>query len=390
MSARGARGAPSSAPPLPRARWALLGLGAIGAAVAATVSGPPAASAAVADWPPFVLVAGLLLLGVVASCDGLFEACGQVVGRWSRSGPTLVVAAALLVATTTAVLNLDTSVAFLTPVLVYAARQRRMPATGLLYLSVFLANSSSLLLPGSNLTNLIVIAHHPVQGATFAAAMAAPFAAAVVATTATAALLLRRHLRAGPAEGEVTGARPRIGIGLGGVAVALVAMVTLPPAPMAAVVLAVGVVTATRRALEGRLDLATLAGGLNPPVLAGLFGLAVALGALGVTWAAPSEALRHASSVATAALGALGAVCVNNLPAASLLAARPPSDPYALLIGLNLGPNLVVTGALSGVLWLQAGRLAGEAPSPKRMSALGVVVVPASMAAALLALAATR
>ena len=87
--------------------------------------------------------------------------------------------------------------------------------------------------------------------------------------------------------------------------------------------------------------------------------------------------------------GCSSAAC-NNLPAASLLAARPPKDPYALLIGLNLGPNLVATGALAGLLWLQVGRLAGARPSWTRMTRLGLVVVPVSMAAALAALAAAH
>jgi arsenical pump membrane protein len=85
-------------------------------------------------------------------------------------------------------------------------------------------------------------------------------------------------------------------------------------------------------------------------------------------------------------VGAATSVVCNNLPAASLLAARPPADPHALLVGLDLGPNLAVTGALSAVLWLQAGRAAGSRPSAARYSRLGLVVAPVSMAAALVAL----
>jgi arsenical pump membrane protein len=83
----------------------------------------------------------------------------------------------------------------------------------------------------------------------------------------------------------------------------------------------------------------------------------------------------------------LTAVLVNNLPAASLLAAHRVADPYALLVGLNLGPNLAVTGALSAVLWMAAARQAGVEPSARRFSTIGVVVAPISMALALAALA---
>ena len=79
----------------------------------------------------------------------------------------------------------------------------------------------------------------------------------------------------------------------------------------------------------------------------------------------------------------------NNLPAASLLAARAPSHPFGLLVGLNLGPNLCVTGSLAWLLWLRAARGAGAAPSIARATRLGLIAVPLSMAVALGALALT-
>jgi arsenical pump membrane protein len=76
-------------------------------------------------------------------------------------------------------------------------------------------------------------------------------------------------------------------------------------------------------------------------------------------------------------------VLVNNLPAASLLAARTPPHPFALLVGLNIGPNLFVTGSLAWLLWLRAARSAGAEPSVEKASRLGVIAVPLAMAAAL-------
>jgi len=119
-------------------------------------------------WPPFVLVAGLLLIGSVAASDGLFEAIGMRLARAPLPPRALLVALLGLVAIVTAVLNLDTSVVFLTPVLVHAARHRGIDERPFLYGSVFMANSASLLLPGSNLTNLLVLRHDPISGAAFA------------------------------------------------------------------------------------------------------------------------------------------------------------------------------------------------------------------------------
>src|SRR5579864_3752465 len=148
-------------------------------------------SAAEQAWPPFVLVAGLLLIGAVAAADGLFEATGARLARTRLGARGLLLALLGLVAVVTAVLNLDTAVVFLTPVLVHAARQRALDERPFLYGSVFMSNSASLLLPGSNLTNLLVLRHDPVSGAEFARAMLPAWLVACALTTAFLALAYR-------------------------------------------------------------------------------------------------------------------------------------------------------------------------------------------------------
>jgi arsenical pump membrane protein len=118
------------------------------------------------------------------------------------------------------------------------------------------------------------------------------------------------------------------------------------------------------------------------PVLVGLFGIAVGLGTLGRAWSGPAVLLSHLDQWGTATLGAALSVVFNNLPAASLLAARTPPHPYALLVGLNLGPTLFVTGSLAWVLWLRSARAAGVQPSIATAARLGAVAVPLSIAAA--------
>jgi arsenical pump membrane protein len=374
----------------PPARWLFLAGGSAAAVVAAAAATDQAGSAARQDWPPFLLVTGLLVLGQVAWEDGLFQAAGEWIGSQVRHGAGLLLASAVLVALVTAVLNLDTSVAFLTPVLLHAARRRRITEAPLLYLSIFLANGASLLLPGSNLTNLIVLGRVHESGADFARHMLPVWLAASAAITVVVLVAFRRELAPSPGPATEPIPRPRLGVGLAGVVAAIVAVVVLPPAPMALAVAGLGAAAMGRRLWERRIGWRRAAAGLNLPVVIGLFGLAVALGTLGRVWSGPADLLARMSSWESAAFaGLLSAVC-NNLPAASLLAARPPKDPYALLIGLNLGPNLVVTGALAGLLWLQVGRLAGGRPSWTRMTRLGLVIVPVSMAAALAALAAAH
>ncbi len=121
---------------------------------------------------------------------------------------------------------------------------------------------------------------------------------------------------------------------------------------------------------------------LGLPLLSGLFGLAVALGTLGRSWSGPATLLAHLDAWGTAAAAAATSIVCNNLPAASLLAARRPPHPFSLLIGLNVGPNLFVTGSLAWVLWLRAARATGARPDVRRASLLGVASAPLAMAAA--------
>lgn len=88
-------------------------------------------------------------------------------------------------------------------------------------------------------------------------------------------------------------------------------------------------------------------------------------------------------------MAAGASVLVNNLPAAALLAARVPPHPFALLVGLNIGPNLFVTGSLAWILWWRTARAAGSDPPVARVIVLGLVTVPLSMAATLAMLAVT-
>lgn len=112
----GRRPASAGAWPADRPCVALAVAGVAGAAAAAAARPHEARAAAAQDRSPFVLVAGLLLIDIVAGDDGLFAAAGSRLARLTRrgGGPLLFASAALLTGVVTAVLNLDTSVAFLT------------------------------------------------------------------------------------------------------------------------------------------------------------------------------------------------------------------------------------------------------------------------------------
>lgn len=286
----------------------------------------------------FVLVAGLLLLGLVADADGLFGwASAKLLGVTRAPGRLLVVALAL-VAAVTAVLNLDTAVVFLTPILIGAARGAGVDEQPFLYGSVLMANASSLERWGAG--GGIRRADAPPPGAP----RVRPLGAAACALAAALVLAL-------PAPG-------------------------LP-------VLGIALVATAVRVRDGTLGMRAAAEAVGPAALVGLFALSVALGTLGRAWSGPADLLGSASPAQTCAVAALAAILMNNLPAAVLLSAQPPPHPRALLLGLNAGPNLAVTGSLSAYLWWRAARGCGARPSARRFSALGAPLAVAAMAAGL-------
>jgi arsenical pump membrane protein len=319
-------------------------------------------------WPPFVLVAGLLLIGAAAAEDGLFEATGARLARSRLGDRGLLVALLGLVAAVTAVLNLDTAVVFLTPVLVYAARRRGIDERAFLYGSVFMANAASLLLPGSNLTNLLVLRSDGQDGGSFAAQMLPAWLIACAITAGFVMLLLRPGSAGPDVAADLPPLRFRVGAGATLAAAVLVVVLPNPAVPVLGVGLTAIALQRVRPCLDAR-------------VLTLLFAVAVVLGTLARLWPEPTSLLASGGSWTAAGVGAAASLLVNNLPATVLLTARAPSHPNSLLLGLDLGPNLAVTGSLSAVLWLQAARAAGARPSIAAYTRLGVVLVPLTLAA---------
>jgi arsenical pump membrane protein len=385
---------------------AIFCLGAPGCALAAALDPHSAQSAAAQDWPAFVLVSGLLLVGAVASAAGLFEAAGHRLATLPGGEVTRFGCAAALIGVASALLNLDTAAAFLTPVLVHMARRRGRAQAPILYGCLLLANAGSLLLPGSNLTNLIVAGRLHLAGAGFAARMAPAWAVSLVITALVIALVHRKDLSTDPVQTAPNGTNltvpssgPRDASGSSSVrqsstavfagAVVIATTVLIVALPNAALpVVATGAIAVTFEISRRHIGVSTVARAVDLPLLTGLLGIAIALGTLGRAWDLPARVLAHLGTFATAGLAAVTSIVFNNLPAASLLAARVPPHPYALLVGLDLGPNLFVTGSLSALLWFRAADQAGATPSVRHATLLGVVAASLAIVAAVSVLSA--
>jgi arsenical pump membrane protein len=341
-------------------------------------------AAAEQAWPPFVLVSGLLLIGLIANRDGLFEQAGHFLQGLAGPPVILLAACLLLDAIVTAVLNLDTAVVFLTPILVHAARGRGVDEEGFLYGAVYMANASSLYLLGSNLTNLLVLGHQPISGGAFAAHMLVTALAATLATALGLFVIFRRRLGAGASQRARAASWNVLGLGLPGALAAAVLTIALRDPAIA--VFGVGVSLAAVEVLRGRLQGREVIRAVGPAVLIGLFLLCIALGALARSWDGPAQLLGGAGRWETTGIGALASVTINNLPAAVLLSAHPVAHPSALLLGLNVGPNAAATGSLSALLWWRAARQVDAQPSIVAFSRRGA---PLAMFATAVALATT-
>jgi arsenical pump membrane protein len=391
---------------------------AVPAAALAVLTGlvsPAAARGEVDALAPTVgFLAAVLALGHLCDAQGVFAWAGAVLARRSGGNASRLFLGVFAAATaTTAVLSLDATVVLLTPVVLTTAHLLRVRARPHVYACAHLANSASLLLPVSNLTNLLVFSSSGLGFGRFALVMALPTAAVLVVEYA----VLRRRFRADLPD-TATPARlpvPRAPlVPLGVVAATLAGFAAaepfgIPPAWVAAsgaLVLGVRQVAAghgrqvghRRQVGDGRqrwraaarvlaetqplFCLFVLALGV---VVAAVHaqGLGAALGRLVPAGTGPVALL------GVAVLAAVLANVVNNLPATLLLLpVVPHRGPLllAVLLGVNLGPNLTYAGSLATLLWrrLLAGR--GIAVPVAEFTVLGLLTVPACLVAGALAL----
>ena len=332
------------------------------------------------SWQPFVLITGLLFIGHVAAREGLFESVGRLIARTPGNDVMLFVVTMVAVAVVTALLNLDTSVVFMTPVAMNAVRARDGDEMAFAFGAILMSNAASLLLVGSNLTNMLVFATHPVRGTVFVAHMALAWVTSVALTIVIVAVWRRRPLtRAAQASSDPVTWHLGFGTIAALAAVALMLLTSQPALPVFAIGAVLEAVDLIVRHKVGWREILEVA---SPLVVIPLFVVAVLVGWLGRHWHGASHLIAHANSLTTAAVSGALSLVINNLPAASLFASQPVAHPYALLIGLNLGPNAFVTGAMSTMLWFRLIRGEGLSPTIWQFVRIGLPVTVVTILAA--------
>ena len=338
----------------------------------------------------------VLLLSHLADREGLFAwAAAATARRSGRSARSLLARVVVLSAVVTAVLSLDATVVLLTPVVVATAAHMRTSALPHAYAAGHLANSASLLLPVSNLTNLLAFAATGLSFLHFTGLMLAPWLVAVGIEFAVLRWLFRAEL-AKPAGEPVTTAPPLpvvavvvVGLVVAGFGVAaLLGLSPIWPAAIGVLVLAV------RQLVRRTTRIGDLVRAADLPFA--LFVLALAVVVLAVLRNGVEQVLHTVLPdgdallplLTVAAVSALLANLLNNLPATlallPVLAVGGAGPVLAMLIGVNVGPNLTYVGSLANLLWRRV--LGREAPSSAQHTAVGLATVPITLLAATVAL----
>lgn len=346
-------------------------------------------------WPILLFVMAITLVAELAAEAGLFDVLAQWSSAVARGSGWLLWLLTVGVATVSTIfLSLDTTAVLLTPVVVAMARHVRLNPLPFALTTVLLANCASLLLPVSNLTNLLAEQKLGGTGAAgFVALSWAPAIVAILVPVAAIAIIGRRQLAA---RYDVPPRRVVADRWLT-VSAAIVVVILLPalvsgvpvwlPACAAAIVLVVIFAVRRRTVLRPALiPWSTIV------LAAGLFIAMGALGALGSRLLLSTIAGSGTSFVdllRLAGVGAFGANVANNLPA--YLALEPvaghPLRIMALLIGVNAGSIVTPWASLATLLWhARLKRLGVDVPWT-RYVLIGLIVAPVTVGLATLALA---
>ena len=347
--------------------------------------------------PTVGFLAAMLLIAEGCRRDGLFDALGALMARGARGSPQRLLAFVFAIAATvTAVLSLDATVVLLTPVVFATAARMRTSAKPHVYACAHLANSASLLLPVSNLTNLLAFHASHLSFLRFGTLMALPTAAAVGVEW----LVFQRFFvvdlrRPRPVERQALPELPQVprfalvvlALTLAGFAASSV--IGIEPVWFAAA----GAVAITLPALAHKTATPTQLGrAVEPGFLIFVLGLGVIVAAASTNGLDTAvRAVLPASGslpdlLAIAALSAILANLVNNLPATLILvpvaAAAGPGPVLATLIGVNVGPNLTYVGSLATLLWRRLLHAQDTDVDLGEFLRLGALTVPASLVAA--------
>lgn len=338
-------------------------------------------------------LAALLLITDGCRRAGIFEYAGWRVAHAGTGERQLLLTLFATMAAATAVINLDAAVLVMTPVVLAVAARRGFGHDSLSISTIHLANSASLLMPVSNLTNLLVFHESNLAFGRFTALMALPWLGAILVEWLLVPRLSQRsEVKTPPAlTGEPPAVRTWPAVLLALTLAGLMASGPLGAEPLA-IVWVSALVFAIGELVRGQAGTFELLRATRPMFLLGLLalgGLAWLLGDLGLTdILADLVPSGHGlvSLLVVAAGAALLSNLVNNIPATLLLlpAVAPAGEAalLAMLIGVGIGPNLAYPGSIANLLWRREMIRGGAAIPWPEFTRIGLATVPVGIVVA--------
>jgi arsenical pump membrane protein len=355
--------------------------------------------------PLLVFLFCVVVLAELTKAAGLFDLIAEWVARRGRGGyPALFLLCVTFASLTTVFLNLDTTAVLLTPVMLALAAKARIAPLPLAMTTVWLANTASLLLPVSNLTNLLAAGRVGLETSAFAARMWAPQVASMAVTMTLLWLLYWRRQKRGVDRYEppvMTPIRDRTLLSATGIACLVFIGAVLVGAEtgwqVAAAAAAAAAIAVLGFLVRDRTELRL---SLIPWQLlvfvTGLF-LVVptlshyGLGRVMVALIGTDGDIGGAFRAAFAGVGLSN--LLNNLPAyvagEAAITVANRDQLLALLIGTNVGPVIAPWGSLATLLWFEWCRRRGVQIPWRTFMLAGATLAVAGCAAAVTALVLT-
>ncbi len=350
----------------------------------------------------YLFLIGMMLVAEVARQAGLFDWVAVLAADHAAGSARRLFDLVFLVGTgVTVLLSNDATAVVLTPAVYAVTRVVGAPPLPYLYVCAFIANAASFVLPISNPANLVVFGDRMPALGPWLAHFALPSALAIGATYVTLRLVFRHDLRQ-PLKPSPPLPPMTLPLRMAALGVAITAGTLLITSALGhrlglptliAGCVSAALVLAVTRSSPIRLIKGVAWGVL--PLVAGLFVLVEGMAASGVLQDL-ANLMRSLSADAALWAGGVGAALsgnvINNLPAGLMagtlarMADLPSATTAALLIGIDLGPNLSVSGSLATLLWLLAVRREGMHISALSFLRLGIVVMPPALILALGAL----
>lgn len=383
---------------VPEATWAVLG------AVVLVVSGLLPVAEALRGVgrgsDVYFFLAGMMLLSEVARREGLFDWIAAATVNSADGSPARLFLLVFAVGTVvTAFLSNDATAVVLTPAVYAVSKKAKADALPFLFICAFVANAASFLLPISNPANLVLYANDMPPLVSWLRSFAVPSVLSIVATYGVLRIVQGSRLREPCARNveqpQLSAAGWTALAGIGFTAITLLMASTLD-LQLGLPTCIMGVLTAIVVVVRKRSSPLPLLKDISWSILflvAGLFVLVAALDRTGLTTMLASllqSAAQQSAAAAAACAGvvvALASNLTNNLPAglianSTLVRAQlhqPQRIADAVLIGLDLGPNLSITGSLATILWLTAIRREGEDVGFWRFLKVGALVMPPAL-----------